>query len=236
MALIIDDIGYSRSRLQMFLNLDVPMTFSVLPRLPLSRELADEISESGRGLMLHQPMEPVNPAKNPGPGALYVGDQPERIADILGANLSEMPRATGVNNHMGSRFTASSPEIVQALDVVKQNDLFFIDSMTSSRSIAYETARRMQLTSGRRSVFLDNRQEACAVADQMHQLEKAAVRWGKAVGIGHPFKHTAEGIRRYLQRRSNDAVRLVLVSETLETISETDEKTPASPQNRLTGG
>jgi polysaccharide deacetylase 2 family uncharacterized protein YibQ len=226
-ALIIDDIGYSRSRLRLFLGLDVPMTFSVLPRLPLSRDLAKEIAETGRELMLHQPMEPINPAKNPGPGALYVGDRPERIADILGTNLAEMPRATGVNNHMGSRFTASSPEIVQALDVVKRNELFFIDSMTSSRSIAFETARRMNLSSGRRSVFLDNRREAAAVTHQMHRLETLAIRWGHAVGIGHPFGQTAEGIRRYLQQRKSAVVRLVMVSDTLEPMAKPPQKTPA---------
>ena len=42
-ALIIDDIGFSRSRLENFIEIDIPITFAVLPRLIKSRVLAEEI-------------------------------------------------------------------------------------------------------------------------------------------------------------------------------------------------
>ena len=69
-ALIIDDIGFSFYRTQMFLDLEVPITFSILPWLAHSRELACHIHENGHEIMLHQPMEPLSAGIDPGPGAL----------------------------------------------------------------------------------------------------------------------------------------------------------------------
>ena len=115
-ALIIDDIGFSRSRLDMFLEIEAVMTFAVLPRLPLSLILAEEINSLGHEIMLHQPMEPVDATIDPGPGAVYVGDDEDKIEKILQENISEFPSAKGINNHMGSRFTACPREMA---DVIK---------------------------------------------------------------------------------------------------------------------
>ena len=133
-ALIIDDIGYSRSRLENFLELDIPITFSILPRLTKSHALAEEIHAEGHEVMLHQPMEPIDSHLDPGPGAVYVGDDGNKIIDIIGENISDIPFATGINNHMGSRFTACQKEIKEALTAIKTRGLFFIDSLTTPHS------------------------------------------------------------------------------------------------------
>ena len=131
-AFIIDDIGSSISRAQAFLNLKMPMTFSILPKLQYSDLLAEEIYEQGQEIMLHQPMEPYGHEVDPGPGALYISYRDTEIEEIIEENLSQIPQATGVNNHMGSRFTSSSGKVVEALKIIKQKDLFFVDSLTSS--------------------------------------------------------------------------------------------------------
>ena len=41
-ALIIDDIGQSRTRAKEFMKIDIALTFSILPHLPYSCELADD--------------------------------------------------------------------------------------------------------------------------------------------------------------------------------------------------
>jgi len=153
-ALIIDDIGYSIPRARDFLNLNIPITYSVLPRLTHSYNLAVEIHDKGHEIMLHQPMEPFNSQLDPGPGALFVGYKSQKISRIMEENISIAPFATGVNNHMGSRFTSSGNEISKALRVIKDSDLFFIDSLTSGRSVAYKTAKKLQMPAACRNIFL----------------------------------------------------------------------------------
>jgi hypothetical protein len=198
-ALIIDDIGYSVLRARQFLDLQAPLTFSILPRLPRSKDLAQEIHERGRQIMLHQPMEPFNGGLDPGPGALYVGYDAERIDGILEENIQQIPFAKGINNHMGSRFTASARDIRITLNAVAKSGLFFVDSLTSGRSVAYGTARRLHVPSGCRSVFLDNRRDESRILTQYRRLVKCARRHGHAIGIGHPFPETVRAIRKALK-------------------------------------
>ncbi|MBW2608960.1 MAG: divergent polysaccharide deacetylase family protein [Deltaproteobacteria bacterium] len=211
-AIIIDDIGFSRSRVRRFLELGVPITFAVLPRLTKSSLLAEEINVQGHELMLHQPMEPYASVLDPGPGAIYVGDGVKRIANTINKNMSSVPCITGVNNHMGSRFTACQRDMSAALQVIKQKGLFFIDSVTSSRSTAYQTAKTLKVSTAFRNVFLDNRREEPAILSQLHKLKKHAMKYGHAIGIGHPYPETARAIGYFTRDISGSRASLVHVS------------------------
>lgn len=209
-ALIVDDIGFSLSRARRFLDLDAPLTYSILPRVTYSQTLALEIHEAGHQIMLHQPMEPYDRAVDPGPGALFVGDGTKRIERVMEENILEIPFATGVNNHMGSRFTSREMEMRKALTIVKNKDLFFVDSLTSSHSRALETARRLHLAAARRNIFLDVHPQECAVLSQLRQLTRIARLHGTAIGIGHPYPSTAQAIGRFI--RNLKGITLVHIS------------------------
>jgi polysaccharide deacetylase 2 family uncharacterized protein YibQ len=214
-ALIIDDIGNSRARARQFLALDIPITFSILPQMEHSHALASEIHRYGHEIMLHQPMEPYNSRLDPGPGALYVGEEASTISKIIKTNISDVPHAIGVNNHMGSRFTACKSEITETLRVIKENDLFFIDSLTSHFSKAYKTAIQLHMVTARRNVFLDHVRNEAAILYQLHTLARYARKYGFAVGIGHPFPETVWAIGDFLKNHSISDISLVHISDIL---------------------
>ena len=214
-ALIIDDIGYSRSIARQFSNLELPLTFSILPRLAYSRQLAVELQNQGYEIMLHQPMEPYSSCCNPGPGALFVGDNGEKIKRILGENIDSLPSAVGLNNHMGSRFTESAEEMVRTIKVIKNRHLFFIDSLTSSHSVAYATARKYHLSTAHRHIFLDNTRSQSAILCQLHRLKRHAKQYGRAIGIGHPYLETVRAVDCFAKRLKTSNVALVHASQLL---------------------
>src|SRR4030042_3956904 len=215
-AIIIDDIGFSRSQARRFLDLGVPITYAILTKPESTFDLAEEIHARGHEIMLHQPMEPHNSKLNPGPGALVVGYGAERIAEVVRENIADVPYTLGVNNHMGSRLTECKEEINEVLNVIENNALFFVDSFTSIHSVAFQEASRRHLPSTFRNVFLDNlRNEACIIA-QLYQLEQHARRYGSAVGIGHPFPETARAISRFLAGQKNPSISLVHISKVLK--------------------
>jgi len=216
-ALIIDDIGYSPIQARQFLKLGIPITFSILPHLPSSHDMAVEIRYKGHEVMLHQPMEPYDAHFDPGPGALYVGDNAGKIARIMEKNISAVPYATGVNNHMGSKFTSSFREINETLRVVKDNQLFFVDSWTSSRSKAYRTARSLHISSARRNIFLDNVLDESAILRQLFKLKRHALKFGSAIGIGHPFSETARAVARFLTTSRTPEISFVHASSVIAT-------------------
>ncbi len=217
-ALIIDDIGHSVSRARAFLSLKMPITFSILPRLRHSRRLAEEITEKGHEIMLHQPMEPYCSEIHPGPGAVYISYGNRQIEETIQENLSQIPQATGVNNHMGSRFTSCSTKIVQALKIIKNKDLFFVDSLTSSHSQAYKMARRLNMRTAPRNVFLDHTPDIQEVRLQLMHLKQHALKHGAAIGIGHPHLSTLTALRNFKQELNEKEpwVDLVSISDLLK--------------------
>jgi polysaccharide deacetylase 2 family uncharacterized protein YibQ len=211
-AFIIDDIGSSISRAKAFLSLKMPMTFAILPRLEYSNFLAQEIYEKGYEVMLHQPMEPYDRDIDPGPGALYVSYKDDEIEEIVRENLSQIPQASGVNNHMGSRFTSCSNKVEEALKIIKQKNLFFVDSLTSSHSQAYKLARQLNMKSAPRNVFLDNSLELSYVRRQISYLKQHALIHGEAIGIGHPHLCTLFALYDFKRELNKNGPEFELVS------------------------
>ena len=214
-ALIIDDIGFNLTRAEQFLMAGIPITFSILPRLCCSEASAQALHDSGHELMLHQPMEPFSTRVDPGPGAIFVDDQPEQVRDVVAENIATLPHIVGVNNHMGSRYTQLPRKMDQALDAVRANDLFFVDSLTTGHSTAFARARQMGVDTIRRDLFLDTQRNEKAVFGQMRRLGKIALKCGRAIGIGHPRPETLAGIQRFLDTPESGTVRFTYISQLL---------------------
>jgi polysaccharide deacetylase 2 family uncharacterized protein YibQ len=198
-ALVIDDMGYQRSLDEAFLALDAPLTVAVLPFSPHGRRIAAAARRSGRQVMLHLPMEPEEyPRVDPGPGALLTQMTPNRLLDQLRLNLEQVPEAVGVNNHMGSRLTQDSDRMNQVFSVLKERGLFFVDSRTTGKSLAYQSARLLNVPFAQRDVFLDHVQDPDFVRRQLDELVRQAEKHGEAIGIGHPHPVTLEVLRERL--------------------------------------
>lgn len=212
-AIIIDDIGYNRVIARKLIDLDRSLTFSVLPQSPHCREIAADAYGKGIEIMLHLPMEPMEyPRVDPGPGALLVSMDVDRMIDLLYDHLEEVPYAVGVNNHMGSRMTTVSTRMYQIFTVLKKKELFFIDSRTSAQSLCKPSARLLQIEFGERDVFLDHSLDRAKIRKQVKTLIEVARHNGQAIGIGHPHVETYEVLRDELPEfRKN--VRLVHASE-----------------------
>ncbi len=198
-AIIIDDIGYDSHIAEKFIGLNAAITLSILPNSPHQRQIIRMAREKGLDLMLHLPMEPLEyPAVNPGRGALMAAMTPDALIRQLNDDLDAVPHIKGVNNHMGSRVTASSDQMNQIFSVIKKRDLFFIDSRTTADSQARSSARLFQVPFAERDVFLDNIQEPEAIRSQLRLLLKKAAAYGQALAIGHPHAITLQILQEEL--------------------------------------
>ena len=198
-AIIIDDIGYDRKMAEGFLDLDVPLTFSVLPEGTFNHSIIDQALKKEVEIMLHLPMEPGNyPSVNPGPGALLSSMKPDELIAQLNANLDRVPSVKGVNNHMGSKLTASSEKMRQIFTILKKRDLFFVDSRTSADTLCRPSAELLHLPFAERDVFIDHEQTRRFVKKQLKLLIKRAKQQGYAIGIAHPHPVTLEVLKEML--------------------------------------
>lgn len=182
--LVIDDVGYNLEQLKTYLNLPIPITFALLPGLEYSQAAQSQIARNGEEMILHQPIEPIGD-QDPGPGALYVGMDPEEMRTVVNENLSRLSEVIGVNNHMGSKGT-SDPELMEALfSVLKGRHLFFLDSRTTARTVAERVAEEIGLPFSERNVFLDNIEDQIEIEKALSTALEISRSQGYAVMIGH---------------------------------------------------
>jgi len=215
-AIIIDDIGYDHELAISFLDLDLPLSLSVLPWAPHSIEIADRASKKGSELLLHLPMEPKNyPDLDPGPGAILANMEEDEIRKIIREDIKQVPGLRGVNHHMGSYFTERRDKMKIVLNELKKHNLFYVDSRTTNLTVAYDLAKEMGVPAAKKSVFLDNDLSLKAIKFQMERLLGIARYSGIAVGIGHPHRETLKVIQDYLYQLKTD-FRVVPVSELVE--------------------
>ncbi|MFH1915188.1 MAG: divergent polysaccharide deacetylase family protein [Pseudomonadota bacterium] len=213
MAIVIDDIGEDIRVLKGLLALDFPVTLAVWPNAGQTRESVRLIKNSGHDLIIHFPMEPMGyPAYDPGGDALFTTMSDEAIRQRVAENLDRIPEAIGVNNHMGSKFTAHAPGMQVALAELRRRSLFFLDSLTTSRSVARATARKIGIPFYERDIFLDNVRDVSAITLQLRKAESVALKNGSAIAIGHPYPETLTALREWSARK-NVQVRLLPLSE-----------------------
>jgi len=191
LALVIDDLGYSRNGVvESILSLDLPLTISVLPSLPYSTFALERAQKEGKCTLLHLPMEPDDQQGSDLTMVTSDMDEPA-IERLVERYIQSLPGVEGVNNHQGSRATADRRVMATVLRVIKDHGLFFLDSLTSNKSVAYNTAMEMGVATARNSVFLDADTEDPAVIEgRIRQLVATARKNGSAVGIGHPRQWT----------------------------------------------
>lgn len=191
LAVIVDDWGYDTEAAAPLLDYPFPLTIAVLPDLVLSRQLSERASAAGHEVILHQPMEPLAADLDLGPGGIMVAMDGEEIEERLRANLASLPVVAGVNNHMGSRATEDVETMSHVLQVLKDLGLFFVDSSTSSRSIAPQVAQGLGVPFTENNLFVDNESNVDTIKEQLRKGLALAKKRGHAVVIGHVRWNTA---------------------------------------------
>ena len=211
-AIIFDDAGATREQLDPILLLGRPVTIAVLPGLAASRAVAERAAAAGLEVLLHVPLEAEETERRLGPGGITTAMTTEEIVAVMRADLADVPGAIGVNGHMGSRATADRRVMTAVLGVVREYNLFFIDSRTTPATVALPVAQELGIPALERTVFLDNEDDPVYIAGQIRQLLTAARTRAFAIGIGHAQKMTAEVLRDLLPEFDRAGVRLVPVS------------------------
>ena len=221
-AIIIDDIGHKQvGHLDPLLNLKFPVTFAVLPFLKYSKANAIYFHQNQYEVMLHMPMEPdTYPKSDPGKGAIFSRLNDAEIRHAINKALDSIPFISGVNNHMGSKITASRAMMRPILDEVKKRDLYFVDSRTQNNTVAFSLASMMGLRAAKRDVFLDAEPTYQFAMKQLQEVRRVAKQQGVAVAIGHPYPSTLLALAEEMPKLGREGFRFVFASQIVKAVEE----------------
>lgn len=192
-AIVVDDFGYNRSAVvEKFLDLPFAVTYSIIPGLPYSKKIAEEIHDKRKPIMVHMPMEPMQGKVESDGYTLLTTLPPPEIARRMREAIAAIPFANGVNNHMGSKATTDSLLLQAALVEIKKAGYFFLDSRTSQQSMAFDLAQADGVPALRNNLFIDAEDGKEHIEQKLNTLVEIASREKFAIGICHPRPNTLE--------------------------------------------
>jgi len=213
LAIVIDDLGNGVAGTEQLFRIEAPLTVAVLPDGKRAKSEATTAGERGFAVLLHQPMEPHDPAKRPGGGAIMAGMSEEQIRQALAKNIAAVPNAIGVSNHMGSKITEDRASMITIMDEVFSRGLFFFDSRTTPNSAAPRVARDMGAPLLENARFLDHIADEEYVVDQIRAAARIALSRGSAAVIGHVRPTTVRALASMIPELAAAGVELVRLDE-----------------------
>ena len=197
-AIVLDDMGLSQFRSDRAIALPRPITLAVLPYGNHLSGLVARARTAGHEILVHLPMEPKAADADPGPNALLTGLPVAELDRRIAANLERLDGYVGINNHMGSLFTASAREMRRVMAALQSRQLLFLDSLTTGKSTGHRLAREYGIPTVVRDVFLDNDRDPEKIRRQLELTVKTARRHGQAIAIGHPYPETLSALESWL--------------------------------------
>jgi uncharacterized protein len=211
-AIVLDDLGLDRVRTAAAIRLPGPVTLSFMTYASDLAEQTEAAHRAGHELLLHVPMEAVDHHENPGPHALYTALSREEILDRLRWGLDRFDGYVGINNHMGSKFTADRSAMAPVIEELRARGLVFLDSRTTARSVGFGLAAADGVPHAARDVFLDDDLALAAISRQLDEVEGVARRRGSAIAIGHAHDTTLAALRAWLPSLAGKGLVLVPLS------------------------
>lgn len=216
LAIVVDDFGYGRRGTTKILELPYPLTVSVLPNLDLTKSDYERAIRSRHQVMLHLPMEPMDDDVSPGEGAIVTGMTEDEIRGALERCLEQVPRATAVNNHMGSRATADADVMMVVLTTLKERGLYWVDSSTTPESKGPLLSRLLGMPVVINNMFLDWEPTRGYIESRLLDAAARARDRGCAVAIGHVSEVFAEALAAVLPDIAAGGVSLVTVDQLVD--------------------
>lgn len=218
-AIVLDDLGYSKKDLEKLKEIGVPLTVAVLPDTPYAAEAAAFAVTNGMDVILHCPMEPLNYKGGLEKSTITAVMDDETVKKTFNDSLAKVNFSKGISNHMGSKLTADKRAMRVIFAELKNKGLFYLDSRTSGSTVCPEIAKETGVSFIDRDIFLDNTPEEGAISAQMDKAAKIARIFGDAVAIGHYKTVTIEALKNIVPRLRSEGIEFVRLSELVVTES-----------------
>lgn len=228
-VVIIDDFGNDTDGTKEFMYSDIPFTGAVMPSMPYSTQESIQLFENGKEVILHMPMEAHNGKKSWLPDkAILSSCTADEAKTLVISSLDEIENCIGINNHMGSKITENEELLKAVLEVCKERNLIFIDSLTTEKSVASKIGEELGVTVLVRDVFLDSTKSQSKIESNLKKAGQVAQKKGYAIAIGHVGeeggKATINAMKNIKPYFDEQNIKFVTLSEFLEIMRDAEFK------------
>lgn len=223
MAIIIDDFGYSSPNdnvIRDFANLDEIFSVSVIPHTPFASKIDCLFNKTGKEILIHLPLESfsrVDEEKSTILLEMTIAQVKQSVKDAV----ENVPHAVGISNHQGSAFTSDSCAMDKLTEAIFDRTVYFIDSRTTTTTIAYDACRTKGIPAFNRDIFLDSEiNDGETISDRFSAAVKIAERQGYVIVVGHRTRTTFIALKEFMKSPLRSRVELVYPSQILNFIKQ----------------
>lgn len=215
-AIVIDDCGYDLASVHTLLDTGLPFSYAILPFKPYSSDVLELVKSRGRVPMLHLPMEPMNAAAmSEGANTIRTNLTAAEKLSLTRKAVNSLPGIIGVNNHQGSKATSDAATMKVVLGELRSQGLFFLDSHTTSATVAKSMAQQLGVATARNDIFLDNSSNVADIRAQIYKALALAQKNGSVIAICHARTNTAKCWKLYAEEFKKTGITFVPVTELL---------------------
>jgi len=212
-SIIIDDLGNNLEYGNMAIALPGPITLAFLPHTVFAEKLADKAHSSGKEIMLHLPLQSVRHHSHT-PGTLKLHMTHNEFIRQLESDIESVPHIKGLNNHMGSLLTQHPGHMDWLMSALAgEGGLYFIDSRTTTKSVASLFAKKYAVPHLDRDIFLDPDFRPETIRREFTRFINKINQTGYAIAIAHPHPRTIQFIQDHIDELEGQGIKLVPVSE-----------------------
>lgn len=189
-VIIIDDIA-NPAQLGALQSIGLKLTPSIFPIAQSNSKMLDMVARL-EFFMVHLPLEALT--YNDEMDTIKLNDSAESIAKKIAHIKQTMPNAQYLNNHTGSKFTASKANMELLLRVLDAYNISFVDSRTTPNTTLPAIAQEQNRLILYRDIFVDNALDSASLNAQINEGVKIAKERGYAILIAHPHKETLNAL------------------------------------------
>ena len=218
-AIVVDDAGGVEGDTAGYLALPMPVTISIIPSFAHATDVAERTHAAGKEVLLHLPL-----ANRVGQGDGVTRLSGTETADVVDrfvqSAVDRVPYAVGANNHEGPYGSAQPMLMRELLASLQRRGLFFMDSVTSQRSVGYAVEAELAMEARVNNQFLDHDETDENSRAALIHLALLAARSGTGIGICHVFHpyalHALQAIGAQLQAKGYSFTVLSQVTNRLQ--------------------
>ncbi|MCX8063978.1 MAG: divergent polysaccharide deacetylase family protein [Candidatus Hydrogenedentes bacterium] len=209
-VIILDDGGYRNPENEPALDLPTSVIFSIIPDAYYAKQFADIANKKGFQVMIHLPMQNKPGVTKPTYSTeLLTNMSEEEIRSRISKACELIPYGKGINNHTGSVFTLKPEPLRFLAKILKEKEMFFVDSVVVSKSIAHDIMIKEGVTAYKRDVFLDHEYTSTGIKNRLNELKSIAKKRGFAIGIGHFRELTIQVLKEEIPKFEREGIKLV---------------------------
>ncbi len=210
LSLVMSGVGREPALLDAMLALDPDVTYSVMANSPYAQEVSGRLTQKGREVIAHLPLEPSPPNYVDGPDFLTTDMEPSSARARALELLERIEGAVGADAYLGSRFVTSRPHVSAMMNAFSEAGVFYLDRRVSTDSVTDHAARTMGVRTTSRTHYVDG---STGVAAALRAIEVSLVLQGHAVVVASPTPEVLAELGPWLRGLRTRRIHLLRLSE-----------------------